>query len=100
MGYAGPGRLGGGLEWGGRLDPSAPGQTATPQHPLLLCLPRACCVTPGQATLSELPRTHSQPLPLSAGHVVNTNCSAAHSRQALCCKMAVEYDRFIESGRK
>uniref|UniRef100_A0A8B9YMX3 Beta-1,3-N-acetylglucosaminyltransferase n=1 Tax=Bos mutus grunniens TaxID=30521 RepID=A0A8B9YMX3_BOSMU len=34
------------------------------------------------------------------GHVVNTNCSAAHSRQALSCKMAVEYDRFIESGRK
>uniref|UniRef100_A0A8D0MNP8 O-fucosylpeptide 3-beta-N-acetylglucosaminyltransferase n=1 Tax=Sus scrofa TaxID=9823 RepID=A0A8D0MNP8_PIG len=34
------------------------------------------------------------------GNVVNTNCSAAHSRQALSCKMAVEYDRFIESGRK
>ncbi|XP_037670713.1 beta-1,3-N-acetylglucosaminyltransferase lunatic fringe isoform X1 [Choloepus didactylus] len=34
------------------------------------------------------------------GHVINTNCSAAHSRQALSCKMAVEYDRFIESGRK
>uniref|UniRef100_A0A2K5D1P6 Beta-1,3-N-acetylglucosaminyltransferase n=1 Tax=Aotus nancymaae TaxID=37293 RepID=A0A2K5D1P6_AOTNA len=34
------------------------------------------------------------------GNVVITNCSAAHSRQALSCKMAVEYDRFIESGRK
>ncbi|CAK7303320.1 Beta-1,3-N-acetylglucosaminyltransferase lunatic fringe [Vulpes lagopus] len=34
------------------------------------------------------------------GNVVNTNCSAAHSRQALSCKMAVEYDHFIESGRK
>ncbi|XP_075383722.1 beta-1,3-N-acetylglucosaminyltransferase lunatic fringe [Tenrec ecaudatus] len=33
-------------------------------------------------------------------NVVNTNCSAAHSRQALSCKMAVEYDRFITSGRK
>ncbi|XP_049632676.1 beta-1,3-N-acetylglucosaminyltransferase radical fringe [Suncus etruscus] len=33
-------------------------------------------------------------------HVVNTNCSAARSRQALCCKMAVEYDTFMESGRK
>ncbi|XP_040845987.1 beta-1,3-N-acetylglucosaminyltransferase lunatic fringe isoform X1 [Ochotona curzoniae] len=33
-------------------------------------------------------------------NVVNTNCSAAHSRQALSCKMAVEYDRFVESGRK
>lgn len=40
-------------------------------------------------------------LQLQAGsHVVNTNCSAAHTRQALCCKMAVEYDQFIESGRK
>ncbi|XP_006167962.1 beta-1,3-N-acetylglucosaminyltransferase lunatic fringe [Tupaia chinensis] len=34
------------------------------------------------------------------GNVINTNCSAAHSRQALSCKMAVEFDRFIESGRK
>ncbi|XP_077474461.1 beta-1,3-N-acetylglucosaminyltransferase lunatic fringe [Stigmatopora argus] len=33
-------------------------------------------------------------------HAINTNCSAAHSRQALSCKMAVEYDRFIESGKK
>nr|XP_019613105.1 PREDICTED: beta-1,3-N-acetylglucosaminyltransferase lunatic fringe isoform X3 [Rhinolophus sinicus] len=33
-------------------------------------------------------------------NVVNTNCSAAHSRQALSCKMAVEYDHFIASGRK
>lgn len=33
-------------------------------------------------------------------HVVNTNCSAAHTRQALCCKMSVEYDKFVESGRK
>ena len=23
-----------------------------------------------------------------------------HTRQALCCKMSVEYDKFIESGRK
>ncbi|XP_063200264.1 beta-1,3-N-acetylglucosaminyltransferase lunatic fringe [Chroicocephalus ridibundus] len=35
-----------------------------------------------------------------AQNVINTNCSAAHSRQALSCKMAVEYDKFIESGRK
>ncbi|KAM4631829.1 beta-1,3-N-acetylglucosaminyltransferase lunatic fringe [Discoglossus pictus] len=33
-------------------------------------------------------------------NVISTNCSAAHSRQALSCKMAVEYDKFIESGRK
>lgn len=37
---------------------------------------------------------------LPIGNVINTNCSAAHSRQALSCKMAVEYDKFIESGRK
>ncbi|XP_038823877.1 beta-1,3-N-acetylglucosaminyltransferase lunatic fringe-like [Salvelinus namaycush] len=33
-------------------------------------------------------------------HMINTNCSAAHSRQALSCKMAVEYDTFISSGKK
>uniref|UniRef100_A0A9J8AKN0 Beta-1,3-N-acetylglucosaminyltransferase n=2 Tax=Cyprinus carpio TaxID=7962 RepID=A0A9J8AKN0_CYPCA len=33
-------------------------------------------------------------------NAINTNCSAAHSRQALSCKMAVEYDKFIESGKK
>ncbi|XP_017288986.1 beta-1,3-N-acetylglucosaminyltransferase lunatic fringe [Kryptolebias marmoratus] len=33
-------------------------------------------------------------------HAINTNCSAAHSRQALSCKMAVEYDKFIELGKK
>ncbi|OCT61514.1 hypothetical protein XELAEV_18047541mg [Xenopus laevis] len=34
------------------------------------------------------------------GNVISTNCSAAHSRQALSCKMAVEYDKFIESDKK
>ncbi|XP_005989124.1 beta-1,3-N-acetylglucosaminyltransferase radical fringe [Latimeria chalumnae] len=33
-------------------------------------------------------------------HMINTNCSAVHTRQALCCKMSVEYDKFIESGKK
>ncbi|XP_034397040.1 beta-1,3-N-acetylglucosaminyltransferase lunatic fringe-like [Cyclopterus lumpus] len=33
-------------------------------------------------------------------HLINTNCSAAHNRQALSCKMALEYDTFIKSGRK
>uniref|UniRef100_A0A8D2ZEN9 O-fucosylpeptide 3-beta-N-acetylglucosaminyltransferase n=1 Tax=Scophthalmus maximus TaxID=52904 RepID=A0A8D2ZEN9_SCOMX len=33
-------------------------------------------------------------------HLINTNCSAAHSRQALSCKMALEYDVFIDSGKK
>ncbi|XP_029454909.1 beta-1,3-N-acetylglucosaminyltransferase radical fringe [Rhinatrema bivittatum] len=32
--------------------------------------------------------------------VINTNCSSVHTRQALCCKMAVEYDKFIESAKK
>ncbi|XP_048411133.1 beta-1,3-N-acetylglucosaminyltransferase radical fringe isoform X3 [Stegostoma tigrinum] len=32
--------------------------------------------------------------------MINTNCSAAHTRQALCCKMSVEYDKFIESKKK
>ncbi|XP_063312270.1 beta-1,3-N-acetylglucosaminyltransferase radical fringe [Pelobates fuscus] len=32
--------------------------------------------------------------------MVNTNCSAVHTRQALCCKMAVEYDKFVLSGKK
>ncbi|XP_038598929.1 beta-1,3-N-acetylglucosaminyltransferase radical fringe-like [Tachyglossus aculeatus] len=40
-------------------------------------------------------------LRLRAGdHVINTNCWAVHRRQALCCKMSVEYQKFIESGRK
>ncbi|XP_038848249.1 beta-1,3-N-acetylglucosaminyltransferase radical fringe-like [Salvelinus namaycush] len=36
----------------------------------------------------------------AGANVINTNCSAAHTRQALCCKMSVEYDKFIESQRK
>ncbi|XP_078081671.1 beta-1,3-N-acetylglucosaminyltransferase radical fringe [Mustelus asterias] len=32
--------------------------------------------------------------------MINTNCSAAHTRQALCCKMSVEYDKFIDSKKK
>nr|XP_057902652.1 beta-1,3-N-acetylglucosaminyltransferase lunatic fringe-like isoform X2 [Doryrhamphus excisus] len=34
------------------------------------------------------------------GHMINTNCSATHSRQALSCKMAAEYDAFLMSERK
>ncbi|XP_041502380.1 beta-1,3-N-acetylglucosaminyltransferase radical fringe isoform X4 [Microtus oregoni] len=37
---------------------------------------------------------------LAGGRLINTNCSAVRTRQALCCKMSVEYDKFIESGRK
>ncbi|XP_012736717.2 beta-1,3-N-acetylglucosaminyltransferase lunatic fringe [Fundulus heteroclitus] len=33
-------------------------------------------------------------------HLINTNCSAAHTRQALSCKMALEYDTFLSSGKK
>ncbi|XP_043269415.1 fringe glycosyltransferase isoform X2 [Venturia canescens] len=34
------------------------------------------------------------------GHMINTKCSSSHNRRALCCKMSVEFDRFLESGRK
>ncbi|KAJ8682857.1 hypothetical protein QAD02_018649 [Eretmocerus hayati] len=34
------------------------------------------------------------------GHMINTKCSSSHSRRALCCKMSVEFDRFLESGKK
>uniref|UniRef100_A0A8D0VDI1 Fringe-like glycosyltransferase domain-containing protein n=3 Tax=Sus scrofa TaxID=9823 RepID=A0A8D0VDI1_PIG len=55
----------------------------------------------GVGTLAtDFPGTRSSPPPTAGSHVVNTNCSAVHTRQALCCKMAVEYDKFIESGRK
>ncbi|XP_078387722.1 beta-1,3-N-acetylglucosaminyltransferase lunatic fringe-like [Cetorhinus maximus] len=40
-------------------------------------------------------------LTIRTGHrVINTNCSSAHSRQALSCKMAAEYDVFIASRLK
>jgi hypothetical protein len=34
------------------------------------------------------------------GHMVNTNCSSVHTRRALCCKMSVEYDHFMASGKR
>jgi len=34
------------------------------------------------------------------GHLKVTECSSSHSRQALCCKMAAEFDAFLESGKK
>lgn len=42
----------------------------------------------------------SLPFPLSDGHMINTNCSSGHFRQALCCKMSVELDTFLRSGKK
>ncbi|XP_041362609.1 beta-1,3-N-acetylglucosaminyltransferase radical fringe-like isoform X2 [Gigantopelta aegis] len=36
----------------------------------------------------------------AGGHLINTNCSSVHNRQALCCKMAIEYDSFIESNKR
>ncbi|XP_077574471.1 beta-1,3-N-acetylglucosaminyltransferase lunatic fringe-like [Stigmatopora nigra] len=33
-------------------------------------------------------------------HLITTNCSAAHSRQALSCKMAAEYNAFLNSNKK
>ncbi|XP_061403171.1 beta-1,3-N-acetylglucosaminyltransferase radical fringe-like [Lethenteron reissneri] len=34
------------------------------------------------------------------GHLLQTNCSSAHSRQALSCKMAVELDTFLRGSHK
>ncbi|XP_015910699.1 fringe glycosyltransferase isoform X1 [Parasteatoda tepidariorum] len=34
------------------------------------------------------------------GHFINTNCSSSHNRKALCCKMSVEFDTFLESSKK
>ncbi|XP_069970134.1 fringe glycosyltransferase isoform X1 [Penaeus vannamei] len=36
----------------------------------------------------------------TGGHLVNTNCSASHRRTALCCKMAREFDAFLESNKR
>ncbi|XP_077314999.1 beta-1,3-N-acetylglucosaminyltransferase radical fringe [Lithobates pipiens] len=36
----------------------------------------------------------------AGSQMVNTNCTAVHTRQALCCKMAVEYDKFVLSSKK
>ncbi|XP_031620624.1 fringe glycosyltransferase [Contarinia nasturtii] len=36
----------------------------------------------------------------TSGHLINTNCSMGHLRKALCCKMSVEFDTFLESGKK
>lgn len=45
--------------------------------------------------------TDDPELQLKTGvNIINTNCSVAHTRQALCCKMSVEYDKFIESKKK
>lgn len=33
-------------------------------------------------------------------HMINTNCSSSHNRKALCCKMSVEFDVFLESNKK
>ncbi|XP_075435836.1 LOW QUALITY PROTEIN: beta-1,3-N-acetylglucosaminyltransferase radical fringe [Ascaphus truei] len=36
----------------------------------------------------------------AGSRMVHTNCSGVHTRQALCCKMAVEYDKFVLSAKK
>ena len=38
----------------------------------------------------DAPALDFNPVSLPSGNVINTNCSAAHSRQALSCKMSVE----------
>ncbi|KAK9889671.1 hypothetical protein WA026_007050 [Henosepilachna vigintioctopunctata] len=37
---------------------------------------------------------------MTNSHMINTNCSSSHSRKALCCKMSVEFDTFIETDKK
>ncbi|GAB1603080.1 beta-1,3-N-acetylglucosaminyltransferase radical fringe-like [Argonauta hians] len=37
---------------------------------------------------------------ITNNHMINTNCSALHNRQALCCKMAQEYDTFMASKKR
>lgn len=34
------------------------------------------------------------------GHIINTNCSSTHNRQALCCKMNVELEFFLRTNKK
>ena len=34
------------------------------------------------------------------GHLRVTRCPQSHNRQALCCKMAAEFDAFLQSGKK
>lgn len=33
-------------------------------------------------------------------HVINTNCSSLHNRKALCCKMAWEYDMYMNTDKR
>ena len=33
------------------------------------------------------------------GHLIRTNCSESHSREALTCKMAAEFDSFLQSHK-
>lgn len=33
-------------------------------------------------------------------HLINTRCPPSHNRRALCCKMAAEFDRYLESRKK
>ena len=37
---------------------------------------------------------------VDSGHLVVTQCGSSHSRQDLCCKMAAEFDAFLESRKK
>ena len=37
---------------------------------------------------------------VDSGHLVVTQCGSTHSRQDLCCKMAAEFDAFLESRKK
>ncbi|XP_017589782.1 PREDICTED: beta-1,3-N-acetylglucosaminyltransferase lunatic fringe [Corvus brachyrhynchos] len=93
---------------GGRSHHQHPGGIDPRCCPGVLCHIQSHVVSAPRS--SEVPRLlfqtfiftdgEDEELKKQARNVINTNCSAAHSRQALSCKMAVEYDKFIESGRK
>uniref|UniRef100_A0A8C9N5I4 O-fucosylpeptide 3-beta-N-acetylglucosaminyltransferase n=1 Tax=Serinus canaria TaxID=9135 RepID=A0A8C9N5I4_SERCA len=93
---------------GGRSHHQLPGGADPRCCPGVLCHIQSHVVSAPRS--SEVPRLlfqtfiftdgEDEELKKQARNVINTNCSAAHSRQALSCKMAVEYDKFIESGRK
>ncbi|XP_046579041.1 fringe glycosyltransferase-like [Haliotis rubra] len=36
----------------------------------------------------------------TGGHVINTKCPSTHDKNALCCKMASEYDAYLDSNKR
>lgn len=36
----------------------------------------------------------------TSGHMINTHCPSFHQPKHLCCKTSIEYDHFLDSGKK